>query len=180
MSIMSKIDRENVADILALTPMQKGLLFHYIYEPDSNQFVEQLILRVSGNIDLEIFKKSWDFITENNEMLRSIFRWETLAEPVQIVLKAHPIPVNVIDLSIHDHDKKNKTLEWIIIADRSRKININSEPIRITLCKLEQTTYEIIICNHHILYDGWSNMVILKEFFWNIQFFISESVSKLP
>ena len=42
----------NVADVYPLSPMQKGMLFHSVYEPGSSVYVEQLSLRLAGAIDV--------------------------------------------------------------------------------------------------------------------------------
>ncbi|MFZ5987762.1 MAG: non-ribosomal peptide synthetase [Bacillota bacterium] len=159
-----KLDRENIEDILALTPMQEGLLFQYITNMDSDQYFEQLSLRVDGSIDMALFKKAWNFVAGMNQMLRTVFRWDKLEKPVQIVLKNYDIPVREYDLSGFDYENKMERLEKIRIEDRNEKIDISHEPFRVTLVGLGKLEYEVIISNHHILYDGWSNGIILKEF----------------
>ncbi|AEY65543.1 non-ribosomal peptide synthetase [Clostridium sp. BNL1100] len=160
-----KLDKKNIEDILALTPMQEGILFHYISNPKSRQYFEQLSLRLNGPFDLEVLQKTWNFVAENNEILRTFFRWDKLEKPVQIVLRNYEIPVRYYDISMIDKNIKIKNLEEIKLKDREESLNISKEPFRITFCKLEVDNFEMIISNHHILYDGWSNAILLKEFF---------------
>ncbi|MCP5047567.1 MAG: hypothetical protein GY940_10370, partial [bacterium] len=49
--------------------------------------------------------------------------------------------------------------------DKESGFDLRKVPFRITLCKLEACKHLLIISYHHILYDGWSNGIILKEFF---------------
>lgn len=91
----SKIDKSNIEEILSLSPMQEGMLFHYLTEPHSEQYFEQLSLRLLGEINMEIFEKAWEFVTYNNDMLRTLFRWDKLDKPIQLVLK------NTTQQSIH-------------------------------------------------------------------------------
>jgi hypothetical protein len=88
---MEKLDKRNIEDVLSLTPMQEGMLFHYLKDPQSDHYYEQLSLEISGEIDAEIFKKAWNFVIESNEMLRTIFRWEKVENMVQIILKEHKL-----------------------------------------------------------------------------------------
>jgi len=160
---LPKLDKQNVEDIMSLTSTQEGMLFHYIENPNSQDYHEQISLTLSGSINLELVQKSWDHVIEMNEMLRTIFRWETLENPVQIVLKNFNVPIKIVDLS-KDNDR-NRKLEDIKKEDFSRQIDITRETLRITLCKMDERCYEMIVSNHHILYDGWSNGIILEEFF---------------
>ena len=160
-----KLDKKNIEDILALAPMQEGILFHYLSNPKSKQYFEQLNLKLNGPFDLDILKKAWNFVAENNEILRTLFRWDKLEKPVQIILKNYEIPVRYYDYSIQEETIKLKKLEEIKLKDRNESLDISEEPFRITFCKLESDCFEMIISNHHILYDGWSNAILLKEFF---------------
>lgn len=161
---MKKIDKGNIENILALSPMQEGMLFHYLKEPESELYFEQLSLRIKGDIDLRLFKEAWHFIVQTNEMLRTVFRWEKLKKPVQIVLKNIKIKIDYYDISNENNEIKEKLIEEIKIKDRKEKFNLINVPFRIILYKIHNQMYEMIISNHHILYDGWSTGIILKEF----------------
>ena len=99
MNPFKKTERKYIEDIIALTPMQEGMLFHYLKNPESNHYFEQLCLDISGTVDIEIFKKAWNFVIEENEMLRVLFQWEKLKSPVQIFLKEHKIQSEYYDFS---------------------------------------------------------------------------------
>ncbi|MCK4258961.1 MAG: hypothetical protein KAX49_08285, partial [Halanaerobiales bacterium] len=159
-----KIDNQNVQNILSLTPMQEGMLFHYLHDIE-NYYFEQLCLKIRGKIKMEVMRKAWNYVIEANEMLRTIFRWEKLQKPVQIILKTYEVPLRIHDLSnLTDSEKEQKIYE-IQEQDQHNQIDISKEPFRVTLVKLSSNENMMIISNHHILYDGWSNGIILKELF---------------
>ena len=162
---MKKLDKKSIEDVLALTPMQEGMLVHYLKDPGSEYYFEQLSLEISGEINMEVFEKAWNFVIENNEMLRAVFCWEQLAQPVQIILKKHkfqPRYYDIVDSDIHNSEKR---LEEIKNIDRKEKFDLREVPLRVTLCRIAKKKHLAIISNHHILYDGWSNGIIMKEFF---------------
>ena len=74
MKSIRKSGSNKIEDILALTPMQEGLLFHFLKNPDGQQYCEQLSLEISGRINREFFEKDWNFVVESNESLRTVFR----------------------------------------------------------------------------------------------------------
>jgi iturin family lipopeptide synthetase B len=162
---MKKLDKNIIEDILPLTPLQEGMLFHYLRDPGSDLYFEQLSLAISGNIDDELFKESWDVVIRTNEMLRTVFRWENVENPLQIVLKEQQFQPQYYDLSGKEINEAARALEEIKVKDREKQFDLQEVPFRIILCKVRENKYEMILSNHHILYDGWSNGILLKEFF---------------
>lgn len=87
MSEFNKLSKENVENIISLTPMQEGLLFHYIREKDSNLYFEQISLEINKAVDKEIFKKAWELVIRSNEMLRAVYRFGNIDKNIQISAK---------------------------------------------------------------------------------------------
>ena len=149
------------------------MLFHYLRNPVSGQYCEQLTLKIKGKIDIDTFTEAWDVVVGQNEMLRTLFRWEKVKQPSQIVLKEYPLQFQYFNLSRKRETGKNNRLEDIILKDRSRMFDLHDVPFRITLVKTNANDYHMIISNHHILYDGWSTGLILSEFFNTYQCLLS-------
>jgi amino acid adenylation domain-containing protein len=162
---LKRLNKKQVEDIFALTPMQEGILFHYLYEPQSVYYFEQLSLVITGELDPRLFERAWNVVIETNEMLRAVFRWKNLEHPVQVILKEHKLQWEYHDFSGSDISKKVSLIEKAKAEDRKRKFDLGDIAFRVTLCRLEKARYVMIISNHHILYDGWSNGILLKEFF---------------
>ncbi|MCP5048588.1 MAG: hypothetical protein GY940_15570, partial [bacterium] len=165
MNRSKRVESKNIENIIALTPLQEGMLVHYLKEPGRGHYFEQLSLTINGQIDFNCFREAWNTVVKTNAMLRTRFKWKKVKAPVQIILKNHQVPVAFHDLSTRDTGEKHPLLKEIKDKDRSDGFDLTSVPFRITLCKIEEGQYEIIISNHHILYDGWSNRVILEDFF---------------
>ena len=160
-----KINRQNVEDIMPLSPIQMELFFHYLNDSEDNIYKEKLSLHIVGQVDIQIFKDAWKHVIDLNEMLRTIFRWESVKEPVQIVLKEIDTPISFYDLSMYEEDEKDTLLHKLLGEEDNKRIDLAREPFRIVLIQQSNEDYELLIYNHHILYDGWSNSVILEEFF---------------
>ncbi|WP_312653314.1 non-ribosomal peptide synthetase [Aminipila sp.] len=159
-----RLNKENIQDIIGLTPLQEGMLFHYISEPGSRQYFVQLRLHISGNIDEQLIEKAWNHVISQNEILRAVYKWDKLENAVQIILKEAPVKIRKHGLTLQPIESQWKSVNEILDKDLQEGINISEEPFRITLIKLSETCCEMIISNHHIMYDGWSNGILLKEF----------------
>jgi tyrocidine synthetase-3 len=161
---MKKLDENYIVDILALTPMQEGMLFHYLKDPDSEFYFEQLSLDISGVINPGLFEKAWDFVIETNTILRTVFRWEKIKNPYQVILKKHPLQWTFYDISGLMPGEKSQRMEDIKSTDRQKRFDLLEVPFRVTLCKRESERHLMIVSFHHILLDGWSSGIVLKEF----------------
>jgi amino acid adenylation domain-containing protein len=164
-----KLDKANLEDILGLTPTQEGLLFHHLAQPGSRQYCQQLRLDLQGELDLEAFLAAWGQVVAANQMLRVLFRWEKLANPVQVVLRAHAPRLQVLDLTADcagDPDQHTPAcLAQVLAEDLAQGFDLRQVPFRLTLCRLAGKRHCLLVSNHHILFDGWSTAVILREFF---------------
>jgi polyketide synthase PksJ len=160
----NKIDKQNVEDMMGLTAMQAGMLFHYLANPLSQLYMEQIRLTLSGKINTRQFKEAWKILADSNEMLRSVIGWEKLEEPVQIVLKQKEIPIRVFDLYAQNKQTRETSQETIINNDKNQPLDLTREPFRITLCRCHDHESLMILTFHHILLDGWSTGILLTEF----------------
>lgn len=154
-----------IEDILALTPLQKGILFNCISNPDSQLYYQQLSLQLIGTLDVNMFTAAWNMVVQRNEMLRTIFRWENIKEPVQIILKHMQVPVKVYEYSAVEAETRNSLVNDLKTKDRRELIDLQKEPLRLKLIRLAKDTYEVLLTYHHILFDGWSNVILIDDLF---------------
>ena len=167
MDKVKKLTKRDIEDILALTPMQEGMLFHYLNNPSGDQYFEQLSLILSGEIDIHRFETAWNIVIETNPVLRTVFRWEKTDMPVQVILKHYVLKPVQHDFSgdALSPRQQQQLVEEARSKDRENSFDLRDVPFRVTLCKLQPDEYCMLVSNHHILYDGWSGGIILNEFF---------------
>jgi len=156
------LKKEDIETILALSPMQESMLFQFLNQPHSFTNFEQLRIDLTGDISFDAFKRSWGYVTDTNELLRTLFRWKGLSTPVQVVLKECKPDIHFYDYYINN---TSYNIEVLLKIDRERKFDLSDVPFRITLYKFKQKQYLMLISFHHIILDGWSIGNILKEFF---------------
>jgi non-ribosomal peptide synthetase component F len=161
---MSKFSKKNLEDLLPLTPFQEGMLFHHLKSPNSGHGFEQVSLEISGEVDVQRFNRAWHVVVRQNEMLRTVFQWEQVNHPLQIILKEAPPQLRFFDFMEQADREKTRGLEEIKAKDREKNFDLRDVPFRVTLCRTGKDRYTMLISNHHILYDGWSSGIILGEF----------------
>ncbi|RBP02126.1 condensation domain-containing protein, partial [Rossellomorea aquimaris] len=174
-----KIDKSNIEDIVALSSTQEGILYHHLKDVRSNKYFEQFSLTLNGKLDKELFEEAWNYVVKNNEALRTVFRWKKLKQPIQVILKEKEIKKEYYDLS----NTQNQTNELENIKEENRltnKIDLTENPFKVTLCKLNDVKYEMIIDNHHIILDGWSNGILLAEFSKAYDYIANDKIPEFP
>ena len=158
--------KNNIEDIYELTPMQQGMLFHTLYTEGSDVYIEQFIYDLSGNLNEEYFKKSWEEVVSRHGVLRTSFQWKGISKPVQLVSKAIELPWKNLDWSNLNPDEQKNEFNKFIKQDRSESFSMEQAPLmRCALIKLSDDSYKFVWTFHHILMDGWSYPIIQKEIF---------------
>jgi len=143
--------------------MQESMLFQHLKEPHSRLYFEQTCYRLTGAVEVGKLIDAWNAVAEANEMLRTVFRWQGLKKPVQVILKNPALTFKEIDLSQLSPGAGQQQLDKIKQEDRQNRLDLCSRPFRVIFCKMAENRYEMIVSNHHIIYDGWSNAIILRE-----------------
>ncbi|HVG17748.1 MAG TPA: amino acid adenylation domain-containing protein, partial [Blastocatellia bacterium] len=156
----------DVEDAYPLSPIQEGMLFHNLYSPEAGVYTGQLICNLSGDIDLDAFKKSWRRIIDRHEILRTAFVWEGLEKPLQVVCKFADLSIEREDWRAVPPGEWAGRFEAFLDADLRRGIDISAAPLmRLTLIRLGPNSYRLVWSHHHLLLDGWCFAPLLKEVF---------------
>ena len=67
------MNKENIADIYELSPLQQGILFHSICEPETGVYCIQLGYRLRGNLNVKAFEQAWQQVVARHTVLRTAF-----------------------------------------------------------------------------------------------------------
>src|SRR6185437_8170758 len=91
-------------------------------------------------------------------------RHEQLSRPVQVVLGRVEVPWRLIDLSELDGAQQQRRLTQILEADRLERFDLGAPPLmRLALIRLGADRHRLLISNHHLLMDGWSAPILVRE-----------------
>src|ERR1041385_749073 len=88
---------DNVESFYPLSPAQQGILFHSVYDPSSHEYFGQLGFTFYENLDVIAFEKAWRRVMQRHAVLRTLFLWEGLKEPVQVVREDVEVPLEQLD-----------------------------------------------------------------------------------
>ena len=130
-------------------------------EPNSSVYNLSISLRLKGRLAVRAMELSLEEIQQRHEILRARFRL-TEQGPEQCILPVQPVSLPVRDISA-EQDAEAKALE-IVRHDSRRPFNLEQDPmLRATLLKLGNDDHVLLLTVHHIVFDGWSRSVLIRE-----------------
>ena len=157
---------KNIETFYPLSPLQKGLLFHVIFAPESPLYFQQMSCTIDGGLNVAAWKKAWQQAVDRHSILRTSFLWEGLKEPVQVVQQRVELPLEEQDWQPHSTPEQRRRLDAFLLADRSRGFDIAHPPLmRLALLRRRPDSYYFVWSHHHLLLDGWSVQLLLKDVF---------------
>lgn len=154
--------KKKISAIYQLSPIQEGIFFHSIVSENSKAYVQQYSCDFA-DLDVEIFKKSWEVLVDKHSILRSSFH-KDLSIPLQCVHASVQMPIAIIDISHHDTNQQQTIIKQHCKDDFSKPFDFEIPPLmRITLLKLSEKQYKAVWTFEHILLDGWSMSILMGE-----------------
>jgi non-ribosomal peptide synthetase component F/aryl carrier-like protein len=154
----------DLADVYPLTPLQAGLLFHALHSPQSNAYCNQMTCTLQGELDGERLRQAWERLLARHETLRTVFVWEAVREPVQVVRRSVALPWRYEDWRGIGEAEQRRRLEQAIGADRAQGYDLERGPLqRLTLLRTGERRHVFLWSNHHLILDGWSRTLAIAE-----------------
>ncbi|HEY1939137.1 MAG TPA: amino acid adenylation domain-containing protein [Candidatus Angelobacter sp.] len=162
--VQRRAKAEEVEAIYPLSPLQEGLLFHSLFAPESDVYFRQAVYLLEGPLNTVAFERAWQKVVSRHAVLRTAFAWEALDRRLQVVFKEAALPIDKEDWRGIDPSEQQRRLEAYLEADEKRGFTLSEAPlIRVGLMRVSDTQCHLVISHHHVILDGWSSMLLLKE-----------------
>lgn len=159
---------------------QQRLWFLDQLEPGNPAFNICQSMRLTGLLNVPALEQSFQEVVNRHEILRTTFTVVD-GQPIQVI-NPHPIfKLKLLDLQALSPDQKQT--EVLKLGDEAAKFPFDLTKdalLRVTLAQLAQTEYALFVSIHHIIADGWSIGVLIREITTLYQAFSNGYVSPLP
>ena len=158
------LPRDRIEEELPLTPLQQGMVFHSLRDPDI--YCNQLCLTLDGALDAEALRRAWTQALQRHSMLRTSFHWRDLPAMRQRVHADVELPWTFADWRGLDENARAVALDELMRADVARGFELEQAPLlRLQLLQIEDQRHELVWSSHHLLLDGWSVSLLLADIF---------------
>ncbi|HEX6376100.1 MAG TPA: amino acid adenylation domain-containing protein [Allosphingosinicella sp.] len=153
---------ENCVDIFPLSPLQQGFMFHHLL--DQGSYVVSAIWDVSGPLNATAFERAWHDLVAEHEPLRTMFAGTDLEVPLQLVQRNAALAIVWHDWRSLAEDDRARSFAELIEADRRAGFDLAEAPLmRVHVATWEDDRHRVLWNFHHILFDGWSTPILLRD-----------------
>jgi amino acid adenylation domain-containing protein len=167
---------------LPLSFAQQRLWFFNQLEPDSSIYNMPVALRLQGPLVVEALQQSWQIVIQRHEILRTTFDFEDgeAVQRIRPVWQAEDI-FKLTDLSHCLERAQEQEIQRWIRQEALQIFDLTRGPlVHMHVLKLTQESYVLLVTMHHIVSDGWSMDIFLKEITILYNAFVQRKPSLLP
>ncbi|MEU0028926.1 amino acid adenylation domain-containing protein [Streptomyces sp. NPDC006335] len=158
---------DGIEAVLPLTPLQEGMLFHALFtEGGADAYTVQKSFGIGGDLDPALLRTACEALVRRHAVLRAGFDQTASGRPVQVVPRAAKISWAEADLSGCGAGERRKRTARLLAEEKRRRFDMARPPLlRFTLIRNAPDRHTLVLTSHHILFDGWSLPLILRDLF---------------
>ncbi|GAB4587093.1 hypothetical protein Ntsu_49250 [Nocardia sp. IFM 10818] len=149
----------SLSDVLPLSPLQDSLrVLMELLDDSTEAYLIQAALQLTGDLDIERLRTSARIMLDRHANLRSAFLPVADGTSVQVVVDDIEVPLRLVD-GVADAD-----LPGLLAAEQRTGFDPAVAPLlRFTVYTTESGRTHLVLTGHHILLDGWSMPLLMKE-----------------
>lgn len=161
--INSRIPRFEILDDIPLSSAQKRIWLMQQLEPNLPFANRPLGIHLRGPLDRKILSQSISTIVDRHEALRTIFPIKN-GEPIQQILPPWSLVPEIVSLQhLPDQEREAEARKLAMVAARKTFDLAVGPLIRTMLLELSESEHILFLLMHHIVFDGWSEGLLLSE-----------------
>lgn len=173
-SISAALNNEQRINIPPLVPVARGkeapasfaqhrLWFLDRLEPGAAAFNIAVAVRLSGELETPVLHRCFNEIVRRHEVLRTTFK-AIAGRPVQISHSALLLPLPIVDLDALPQEQRDSEVVRLAAEEQLKPFDLEKGPVlRTTLLRLGERQHVVFFTMHHIVSDGWSAGVLVRE-----------------
>ncbi|MBB4636051.1 non-ribosomal peptide synthetase [Longimicrobium terrae] len=152
----------NVQDIYPLAPLQEGFLFHHLATTEGDPYLLGTISRFATREMLDAYVQAFGAVIARHDILRTAIVWENVPEPVQVVWRRAPLPVEEVEIDPAQGDVAAQL--YGRFDPRRHRIDVRQAPLlRCHVAReADGESWVLLLLLHHLAGDH-TTITVLKE-----------------
>jgi amino acid adenylation domain-containing protein len=150
---------------LPLSFAQQRLWFLDQLEGGSSTYNVPIALELKGSLNAIALEQSLAAIVQRHEVLRTSFPTVD-SYPVQAIAASCGITLAVVDLQSLSEKEQSVKVQQLVLETAQQPFDLANEPLlRASLLRLDEKCHILLLVMHHIVCDGWSMGILLRELY---------------
>jgi amino acid adenylation domain-containing protein len=134
-------------------------------DPNQATFNIPLAFQVDGRLDDVALQTAVNSLYQRHDSLRTTFFYAANGQPYQHIGDNTHLPITTVDMTMQPDDVREEEARNWVQAEAQRPFALNTGPlIRVSHLRLDETRHLLVIVMHHIITDGWSMSIFVREF----------------
>lgn len=191
LSIENLRSAENIQSGNLLQPITRNQPLSLSFAQERFWFMEQMqensaayniscVLQLTGKLHIAALEASLAEIIRRHEVLRTVFPTVD-GRPIQVINSPGAPPFDVIDLRTLSSNQRTEEMQRLVNQMASKPFDLSEGPlIRLLLIRLAERENVFLLTMHHIISDGWSVGILMKELSLLYEAFAGGKASPLP
>ncbi len=165
---------------LPLSFAQQRLWFLDRLVPNNAFYNTPAAVRLFGALNLAALEQAFNEIVRRHEALRTAFI-TVQGQAVQAIAPAVTVPLSTVDLRSLPAAERENQARRLTAEEAQRPFDLSKSPLlRVTLLQLDEAEYVLLLILHHVVSDGWSMGVLIRELALLYAAFANQQPSPLP
>ncbi|TCP54509.1 amino acid adenylation domain-containing protein [Tumebacillus sp. BK434] len=142
---------------------QQRLWFFHQFQPEDASDNIPYAVRLYGKLDVQAMQQAISEVVKRHEALRTNVQ---LVDdlPKQVISPELHVPLPVLDLTAAPAAKREAVIDEHSRAEARKPFDLARDPlIRCTLLHLGEADFALLLTLHHLIADGWSMELIMRE-----------------
>ncbi|WP_255443093.1 condensation domain-containing protein, partial [Corallococcus sp. Z5C101001] len=132
-------------------------------QPEDASYNLPTALQLSGHVDVEALRRAFESLVARHESLRTTFE-QHQGQPSQRIHTPRDWALPLVDLSSLPEVQRQEESRRLADAEMRRPFQLATGPLlRSTLVRLGEDSHLLLVTMHHIVSDGWSMGVLVRE-----------------
>jgi amino acid adenylation domain-containing protein len=158
---LSPAEAEVERRVLLTEAQREVWLASQMSEAANCALIETVSVHLHGEIDVEKLRQAVQGAAGRHEALRTTF---TSDGQYQVISPCKPLPVPIMDLSAREPERRAAELDDLLAAEGRTPFDLVNGPLfRTSILRLAEGHHVLILSGHHLVFDGWSSGLLLRE-----------------
>ena len=160
-ALLAERDRPEAERLLSFA--QERLWFLDRFQPGLSVYNLPLTLLFPGELDAEALRRALGEVVRRHQVLRTVFRTVD-GEPRQLVRPPSDFALPLVDLLGIEPERRAAEEQQLAAAEAGHLFDLADGPLfRATLVRTASDRHLLLLNMHHIVSDGWSTGILVRE-----------------